>query len=385
MSTVLSIIIFLAFVLAPTQQAPAGCAVASSDLQASLATAGACLDIPAGVYTLSGQGALLSATADNLTIHGAGVGQTVIKVTDGLTLTQDLVVLRLLGKGQRVSDLTIDLGSGHSGPWGTFGISVYTPAERATIERVEVLGGYTTDGARGAGVATYQPWNVQGGAQYVTMRDLYIHDMPMSGAVVNSSYNTLASSRFLRTGRNDKAHGIYAQGGYNLYDGNYVQGAGGFSFHGWKKVPNLDASGDVWRGNTSIDPGMQHMIVSGMPGNDGKPLTRSATITGNVFRNTAQRQTTGVLVDVPSIITDNTFEDVVKNGAAVIQANGYTPSVIRGNVIRALNPPATNGTGINPGASLVEGNVIDTRGLNAAIGQAAPGAIIGPNLIYRST
>jgi len=378
--------ILLPFVLATSAlQAPPGCTVASADLPASLATAGACLDIPAGVYTLApGQGVLLSATADNLTIRGAGIGQTVIQ-TQGVTLTQDLVVLRLFGKAQRVSDLTIDLGGAYSGPWGTFGISVYTPAERTTIERVEVRGGYSTDGARGAGIATYQPWSVNGGAQYVRMRDLYVHDTPMSGAVVNSSYNTLQASRFIRTGRNDKAHGIYAQGGYNLYDGNYVEGAGGFSFHGWKKVPNLDASGDVWRGNISIDPGMQHMIVSGMPGNDGKPLTRTATITGNTFRNTAQRQTTGVLVDVPSIITDNTFEDVVKNGAAVIQANGLTPSIIRGNAIRALNPPATNGTGINPGASFVEGNVIDTRGLNAAIGQALPGAIIGPNLIYRST
>lgn len=377
--------VLIPFVLATSAlQAPTGCATAGADLAVSLASAGACLEIPAGVYTLAGQGVLLSSSTDNLTIHGAGMGQTIIR-TEGVTLTQDLIALRLLGRNQRVSDLTIDLGASHSGPWGTFGISVYDVAERTSIERVEVTGGYSSDGARGAGVATYRPWTVNGGAQYVTMRDLYIHDTPMSGAVVNSSHNILASSRFIRTGRNDKAHGIYAQGGYNTYADNYVEGAGGFSFHGWKKVPNLDASGDIWRGNTSIDPGMQHMIVSGMPGNDGKPLTRTATITGNVFRNTAQRQTTGLLVDVPSVITDNTFEDVVKSGAAVIQANGYTPSIIRGNVIRALNPPATNGTGINPGASYVEGNIIDTRGLNAAIGQAAPGAIIGPNLIYRST
>lgn len=82
-------------------QPSTGCTVAGSDLAASVANATACLEIPAGTYDLSGSsGVLLSSSAANLDIAGAGMRQTIIRVTGAMTLTSDLIVLRLLGTGQ---------------------------------------------------------------------------------------------------------------------------------------------------------------------------------------------------------------------------------------------------------------------------------------------
>src|SRR5262249_38720564 len=112
-------------------------------------------------------------------------------ITGTMTLTSDLIVLRLLGQGQSVHDLTIQIdGAGISGPWGVGGVNVYSPAAHALIERIEVVGGYSFDGARGYGIGTYRPWNDTGGAaQFTTIRDCFIHDGPATGIGINSNDN----------------------------------------------------------------------------------------------------------------------------------------------------------------------------------------------------
>lgn len=378
--TIAILIILLPLILGGAQTAPGGCTVAGSDLAAAVASATVCLEIPAGDYTLSGSGGvLLQTSAPNLDIGGAGIGQTVIHVTGGVALTQDLIALRLLGAGQRVHDLTIAFGTGYAGPWGTGGISVYTPAERVTIERVEITGGYSGDGARGYGIATYQPYNVQGGAQYVTVRDSWIHDGGTSGMVINSSNNTIDNNHVAGVGTNGLSHGLYMQGGYNLVEDNTIEGVTGWSIHGYKQVPNIDASGDRYIGNTSINPGLGHVIVNG-------PLTRSATIAQNVFRNTAGRRNTNAVWcnGVPCLIQGNTLEDVfVTTGAGWIDDSGG--SVIEGNTLTTTGTPPDgpiNFAGIRTiGTGAVISNNTLTLNLGAGIAVMGNDAIVQSNQI----
>jgi len=156
--------VFFALVLAggALQTAPAGCVVAGADLPAALAEAQAaparCLEIPAGVYPVGApsNGAWLNVDADNLAISGAGAGKTIVQITAPLTLTQDMAIVRLFGVGQSIRDLTIDMGAGHTGAGSLLGISVYGSGGigphvgrglRATIERVELTGGYSANGS----------------------------------------------------------------------------------------------------------------------------------------------------------------------------------------------------------------------------------------------
>ena len=317
----LILIILLPLLLGGAQASPSGCMVAGADVAASLAGATTCLDIPAGVYAIGPGtgGAWLNAPQDGLEIRGAGMGLTVLRITSPLTLTSDMAALRLFGVAQQVHDLTIDLGGGHSGAGSLAGISVYGSgaqgayvgrAERATIERVEVLGGYSATGAGGYGVGTYRAASDQGGAQYVTIRDCLIHDSPATAIGVNSSYNTIAHNTIARVGTNGLSHGLYMQGGYNVVEGNTIDRASGWSIHGYKQVPSIDASGDRYIGNTSTNPGSGHIVVNGT---GGAPGTRYATISGNVLRNTAGRRTQyGIWCNgVPCLIAANVLEDVV--------------------------------------------------------------------------
>lgn len=339
---ILAIIISIITVLAPRQSPPA-CVSSGADVAASLASATTCIEIPAGVYSVgvATSGAWLNAAADNLEIRGEGQGVTILRITAPLTLTSDLAVLRLFGVGQHVHDLTIDLGTGHSGTGSLAGISVYGSgaaayagrAERATIERVEVTGGYSGNGSGGFGIGTYRLYSDHGGAQYVTIRDCYVHDSPSTGIGVNSSYNLLLHNRIQRVGASFLAHGFYAQGGYNLYDGNIVENASGYSFHGHKQVPSLDASGDRFVNNLSLNPGGGHLVINGA-------LTRSATISNNIFRNTAGRRTPNAVWcnGVPCVIQGNTLEDTfTTNGSGWIEDNAG--SVIIGNTLTALTAP----------------------------------------------
>ena len=117
--------IILSILLMPPQQS-GGCALSSGlDIPADLAVAQAgsrCLEISAGTFPIGTPtaGAWLNVTADGMEIRGAGMEKTVLRITQPLTLTADMAVIRLFGVGQHVHDLTIDLGHGHSGAGNLF-------------------------------------------------------------------------------------------------------------------------------------------------------------------------------------------------------------------------------------------------------------------------
>jgi hypothetical protein len=196
--------------------------------------------------------------------------------------------------------------------------------------------------------------------------------------VINSSNNLILHNRIERITGTGLTHGFYIQSGYNVFDGNSVESASGYSYHAWQKVPNLDGSGNRFVNNISLNPGFQHMIVSGLPG-----LNRNVTIIGNVFRQTNATQTVGLAVDIPAIVTDNTFENIGKTGGAVIEANG-AGSIIRGNRISGT---ASGFYGIRVQQSaLVEGNVIDAAVLNGitTTGTGGNGTVVRGNRINGS-
>lgn len=357
--------IIYVILLAPVVQTPPACLFATSDLVADLALAQAgprCLDIPAGVYTISSAaGSYLNATADQLEIRGAGIGKTILQ-TQGVTLTNNLQILMLHGVHQRIHDLTIQIGAGYSGAYAITGISIYDEATGATIERVEISGGYTPNGSNGAGMSTYRTWNHA--AQYVTIRDSWLHDMPTSAIVVNSSNNLFLHNRIERVGASGLAHGFYSQGGYNLYDGNTIDHASGWSFHGHKAVPNIDSSGDRFVNNMSIDPGMGHVVVNSLPNASnpalpiGVALDRYATISNNTFRNTLGRRSMGVWANgVPTVISGNTLEDVFQSaGGGWIDDNAG--SIIEGNILST--------SGIAPDGAINQ-NAINVSGVGALV------------------
>jgi parallel beta helix pectate lyase-like protein len=388
----LAFILFLPLVASSAQQPQGACVVAGTDVPAALAEAQAgarCLELPAGIYSVGAPvaGAWLNADADNLEVRGAGEGKTVLQITSPLTLTQDMAVLRLFGVGQRVHDLTIQLSSGHSGAGSLAGISVYGSgalgtyqgrAERATIERVEVIGGYSATGAGGYGIGTYRGYLDQGGAQYVTIRDCFIHDGPATAIGINSNSNLILNNHIARVGLNGFSHGVYAQGGNNLYEGNTIENASGYSFHGHKQVPSLDGSGDRYIGNLSLNPGSGHIVINstvngsnpGLPA--GAQLTRYATISGNTFRNTLGHRAGGIWCNgVPCVIDGNVLEDTyVTNGGGWIDDSGG--SIITSNLLTTISTPdgATNFsmirvTGI--GATVANNRLVMNVGCCAAL------------------
>lgn len=384
------ILAILFILIAPVAQPAPACVVATADLVTSLGIAQAgprCLDIPAGVYSVGAatSGAWLNATADNLEIRGAGEGKTILQVTTPLTLTAEFAVVRLFGIGQHVHDLTINLGSGHHGTGNLDGISIYGNggqgsfvgrAERALIERVEVTGGYSADGSGGFGIGTYRTYDHQAGAQWNVIRDNWIHDSPATGIGVNSNNNLLLHNLIQRVGTNALSHGFYAQGGYNVYDGNTVENATGYSFHGWKKVPSLDSSGDRYVNNISLNPGAGHMIVSGLPG-----LGRSVVISNNIFRMTDVRGVVGLTTDAPASISENVFEDVATPSGATITVNG-AGSVVSNNLLTSAQ---LGGNGIaTASASTTTDNTISGAGYLTGISAAASGAVLRGNRMTMS-
>jgi hypothetical protein len=378
---------------------PLGCVEAGADVPAALVAAETsavrCLHIGAGVYTATlTSGAWLNAHADGLEISGDGIGKTILRLTDGITLTSNLALIQLLGAHQSIHELTIQIGSGYSGTSEILGISIYDGASFPTVERVEIIGGYSGNGANGAGIATYAVWSRDNANQGAAILDCFIHDSPTTGVRINSNGNQILHNRVERVGMTAQQHGLYVQGGANLFARNTVIQASGYSYHAWQKVQGIDGSGNVFRDNVSIDPGFQHMIVSGLTSNgvnpaipSGKPLTRYVTITGNTFRTTGSIKRNGIQVDVPATITDNTFEDVVNDGAAVIRiAPGADGSLVTGNRITALAPATTNGSAIKLDApAIVSDNALDLAGLNSGISILAPKARVSGNRIVRAS
>jgi hypothetical protein len=298
--------ILLPLILAASAQ----CFTASPDLLASLNQAQAtthCMTIPEGNYTLTDT---LNLTADDFTLSGAGMGKTTI-TTIGKPLAGDLNIIGLSGARQSVSDLSIAVGSGYSGLGAVGAIAIHPSAIYATIERVEVSGGFGGNVSNGYGIGTYRPWNDDNGDQHATIAECHIHDSPTTAIGINSNRNTIRDNRIERVGDNEYRHGIYAQGGYNLYQGNTVIDASGYSFHGWKHVPNLDASGDLWIDNTSINPHSGHIVVSGIPNEInpafpvGTPLTRNVFVLHNTFIG---HPPISWWIDAEVIASGNTFQ-----------------------------------------------------------------------------
>lgn len=390
------ILAILTILILPPAQPPSGCVSSTGvDIAADLAVAEAgsrCLHIPAGDYTI--QAGALQSGVSSLLIYGDGMGRTILHLPDNEIVSAPLAVIKLTGANQTVRDLSIAGGLTPTGSSIRYGISIGQGATGAHIQRVEVSAIYGGTTAGGSGIDLYQPWNTNQGVQAAIVEDCYIHDMPNgTGMIVNSNGNTIHNNRIARTGSTLFQHGLYIQGGYNAIGGNRIERVGGYSLHAWQKVQSIDGSGNVYRANVSIDPGFQHMIVSGLLSNgtnpsipSGRMLTRNVTISSNLFRNTASLKRAGITTDVPAIISDNTFEDVVQDGAAALQvATGAANSVVTGNVFRSFTPAISNGGAIKvDAAAVIEGNSIDTRGLNYAIGPIPVGAVVANNLIYKS-
>lgn len=335
-----AIIISIIVLLAPHAQSGTGCVVSGSDVAAALVEAQAgsrCLEIPQGTYSISpAAGDWLSVTVANVEIRGAGIGKTVISTT-GVTLTNNLYLIALRAPGAHVHDLSLVIGTGYHSTYEVGGVLASVGALHSRIERVEISGGYTGNGGNGFGIGLYQPWDQNGGNQYTTIQDNYIHDGPATGIGVNGSSNLLLNNHIARVGTGSLQHGVYAQGGANLYEGNIVENVSGYSFHGHKQVPNLDGSGDRYIGNLSLNPGTAHIVInsSGNP-----PLTRYATISGNTFRNTAGKRSANAVWcnGVPCVISDNILEDTyTTTGSGWIEDSGG--SVITGNLLTTLTAP----------------------------------------------
>lgn len=335
--------LILSILIMPPQQAAGACIMSSGiDIPADLATAQAgprCLDLPAGTFSIApNHGDYLSLTADNVEIRGQGEGKTIIQ-TSGITLTNNLYIIASRAANSSVHDLTIQIGAGYSGNYEIGAILVGEGATRGRVERVEVSGGYSGTGGGGFGIGTYKSWNQVSGVQDSTIADCWIHDSSTTGIGISSIGNIVRHNRIERVGNSTIRHGIYGQGGNTLYEGNTIIGASGYSFHLYKQVPNLDASGDKLIGNTSIDPGAGHLVLNGLPNGAnpafpvGTALTRYAVISGNVFKNTLGHRSGGVWANgVPALIDGNTLEDIfVTSGAGWIEDSGG--SVISNNLL----------------------------------------------------
>lgn len=118
------------------------------------------LYLPAGTYSLTAtSGVLLSLASDGLQIFGDGEGKTIIKYADAQTLTADVTLLRLTGYKQRIYDLSIDGGTGHTvGAFKVNAISAYASVE-SLVENIEIYNISGGNTAGGEGIATYAPYN----------------------------------------------------------------------------------------------------------------------------------------------------------------------------------------------------------------------------------
>lgn len=382
-----ALIISIIVMLAPHTQAGAGCVVSSGvDIPADLVQAEStsrCLELPVGTFAIQPSGGeWLNVTADGMEIRGAGIGKTIIQ-TSGITLTSSLYIIQLHGKNQHVHDLTIAIGTGYSGVSEVGGVRAYVEAEHSLIERVEVVGGYSGNGSNGFGIGTSRLYSTNNAAQYVTIRDCYVHDSPTTGIGVNSSNNLILHNHIARVGATSLQHGVYAQGGNNLYDGNTIENASGYSFHGHKQVPSLDGSGDRYIGNLSLNPGTGGIVInSTVNGSNplvpvGAALTRYATIQGNTFRNTAGKRSGGVWCNgVDCLISNNILEDTfVTNGSGWIEDSGG--SIITGNILTTSGVVADGAVNFSMIRVTGTGAVVANNRLTMSVGCCAALTIAG--------
>ena len=343
-------------------------------LQAALAVAQASaqryLYMPAGIYRVSLTGGrLFDCTAQGLTIAGDGVGLTTIQV-DATALVSHLRLIFLQAPNQTVRDMSIVFAPGFSGSYDTSAVEITTGALRWHVADMDISGVWGAGSAGGSGVGCYQDATVGGGQQFGICERVHVHDCPRCSAFgINSNNNTIRQCQAARVGATTQQHGYYCVSGYNLYQQCYAEACSGFSFHAHKQNSAADASGDVYDGCVSVNPGLKHMIVDGT-GNP--PLTRFVTVTGCVFRGIAE----GIDMRVPALIEGNIFEDVRKQGQnAIVIGAGAGGSIVRGNYLK-------NSAGIFLGVpASAEGNTIDSVYGVGAINCAANGTIARGNRI----
>ena len=327
------------------------------------------LYLPAGTYSITGaSGVLMTLSSDGFKFVGDGAGKTIIKLADSRTLTNHLTLIRLTGVNQAVEGITINCGTGHTvGSYEIDAISIYTPAEYSTVSDVEIYNVAGGTSAGGVGVATYQPYNVNEGYQYAKLTNVVVRDSATAtGFIINSNGNILTNCHALDVGNNSSRHGFYQQGGDNLYSGCRGERVGGYSFHMYKTVSNIDASGDKVIGCTSLDPVVGHLVVQGTTNSSnpdvpaGESLARYTIITSNVFKVTGTPPGVSAPVALNAqgvLFTNNVLEDAGGSAAIWVDTNSGTDCVVQSNIFRKLNSAITNDTLIRLGVRCIaEGN-----------------------------
>jgi hypothetical protein len=333
----------------------------------------------AGVYRLANTtaGRIFDLVRAGLMIVGDGIGQTVFRLDDNVTLTAHMRLFRLAGTNQAVRDCSIVWGSGWSGGFDTSGLDIDTGGVYWRAERVECVGVYGYGSAGGTGIGCYQDPSANSGQQFGVAEECITRDSPLAcGFGTNSNNNAFTRCIALRCGNSLNRHGFYSQGGATRYEQCYAEACGGFSYHAHKQNQSLDASGDVYDGCVSVSPGWKHMIADSFTPPSGQPLTRYVTIVNCTFRGASE----GMEVKVPAIITGNTFDGVRKVGSyALAVSAGAASSIVKGNLLlNSGNIQATDaativdntlsggGLVLNAAGTVARGNRIAWQGVSGA-------------------
>ena len=287
------------------------------------ASTGAVLYLPASTYRIGAglQGGILTLLQDGLVLRGDGPGKTILRIADGLALTQDLYAVQLTGKGQHVEGLTIQGPSSVTlNGFNANGISLSTTSRNCVVSDVEIVGitGAKTAGA--IGVDIYVPYDQPGRAGHmvdsVTVRD----SVAATAFAVNALGCTLCGCRAINVGNNGHQHGYYVQSGLSLFDGCISENAGGYSFHQHTGGNgNVEMSGNRYVNCLSLNPGAYHFVCDTDVSNGQNPLLpkgclddRYTLFDSCIFRNTDGRWGHGYTT-APTTFADCAFEDVALN------------------------------------------------------------------------
>ena len=347
------------------------------------------------VFTLTGTG---------VEVFGDGVGNTIIQVDpSGITTGSYSSVFLLSGAQQRIHSLTFNGPTGAT-TQQTFAITVGNTATYPEIDHCEftyegitlarafdfndvnttlgtniAAGTRTVTPASMVGIYVNQLLFIDGIGEYVTVTDVtpttftavfanahissdgvydncearqyanvhdnHFHDIPRASAiVVNSSGSTYRNNVIKRVGTSTLEHGFYIQAGHNVFDGNWVEGIYGYSFHQHTASnPAVDESGNIYVNNTSLNPGTAHFQIDSSTANgsdpllpNGVPTERYTTIANNVFKNTAQK---GAGIGISAfaqgvLVIGNQFEDAGAFSQFWVRVSSY--SKVIGNTFRKL-------------------------------------------------
>jgi hypothetical protein len=225
--------------------------------------------------------------------------------------------------------------------------------------------------------------------QYALIENNHIHDsMLATGMAVNSSANIIRGNRIVRVGSTQNQHGIYVQAGANVFEKNWIEGAGGYSFHQHlASNHNVDASANRYIGNTSLNP-LNHMIADDDTSNgtnvlvpNGISLDRSIVLQGNFWKSTHADTGVhiGVYLFVPSAsVTGDIFEDT-ENGTGYYWLSVGPNSTVQGCIFRSIVSTTSKGA-IEAGAySTVTGNSLNFSGVTGI--SAGSNSLISDNIL----